>query len=142
MALEFGDSFGSNEAASIEGVWVSLGGDAEVKVARLGNPEAQAAYRKIPKSTRRQIEDATMSNQQSDEFLAGFMSKHIVKGWKNLTDGKPPKDVKFSEVNVKAMLIKYRRFRDRIWELAADEDLFNIGVEEDLGNSSEASAGT
>jgi len=142
MALEFGDAFGSDEAASTNGIWVSLGGDAEVRVARLGNPEAQAAYRKIPRSTRRQIEDSTMSNKQSDEFLASFMSKHIVKGWKNLVDGTPSKDIKFSEENVKKMLLKYRRFRDRIWELSADEDLFNVGVEEDLGNSSEVSAGT
>ena len=72
MPLEFGDSFGSNETASIEGVWVSLGGDAEILVSRLGNPEAQAAYRRIPRITRRQIEDSTMTNEQSDAFLADF----------------------------------------------------------------------
>lgn len=142
MALELVDAFGSNETAGTEGIWVSLGGDAEVKVSRLGNPEAQAAYRKIPRSTRRQIEDSTMSNKQSDEFLATFMSKHILQDWKNLLDGDPPKDIKFSESSSKKMLLKYRRFRDRIWELSADEDLFNVEAEKDSGNSSKASDGS
>ena len=40
------------------------------------------------------------------------------------------------------MLKKHRRFRDKIWEIAADEGLFNVDLEEDAKNSPKRSSGT
>lgn len=133
MALKLSEDFGSNETASTEGVWLSLGGEAEVLVARLGNREAQRAYKKMPAAIRRQLEDGLMGNDQATDFLCKFMSDHLLKDWKNLADS--DKLIKYSPEAAHKMLKKYRRFRDRIWELANDEDLFNVEVAEDRKNS-------
>ena len=141
MDLDLSEEFGSDETAEIEGVWVPLGGDAAVKVARLGNPDAQAAYRKIPRQVRRQIEEGTMTADQSRKFLVRFIASNLLKDWKNLADG--GKSVKYSVEAAEKMLRKHRRFQDRIWELANDEELFNVQeVEEDSKNSQKLSSGT
>jgi hypothetical protein len=31
-------------------------------------------------------------------------------------------------------MLRFRRFRERIWELSADDDLFNVEAEEDAKN--------
>ena len=140
--FDLSDEFGSNETAEVEGVWSYLGETAQVKVARLGNKEAQKAYRKIPKAVRNQIEKGNMGNTQSAQFLSKFMSAHILKDWKEMADGGKPLPAYTPEEGAK-FLLKYRRFRDRIWEIANDDDLFNVGeIKEDVGNSPKRSSGT
>ncbi len=142
MDLDLSEEFGSDETAEIEGVWVPLGGDAKVKVARLGNPAAQAAYRKIPRVIRRQIEEGTMTDKEARKFLSKFVAKNLLKDWENLSDGGKPLG-KYSEETGLTMLRKHRRFQDRVWEIAADEDLFNVReVEDDAKNLSKRSDGT
>ncbi|KKL83240.1 hypothetical protein LCGC14_1976750, partial [marine sediment metagenome] len=82
---------------------------------------------------RRQLENGLMGNDQATDFLCKFMSDHLLKDWKNLADS--DKLIKYSPEAAHKMLKKYRRFRDRIWELANDEDLFNVEVAEDRKNS-------
>ena len=136
------EEFGSSEKAEVEGVWVYLGESAQVKVARLANKEAQKAYRKIPKAIRRQIEEGNMSNIQSARFLSKFMASYILRDWKELADAGKLLPTYTTEEGAK-FLVKYRRFRDRIWEIANDDDLFNVGeLEEDVGNSPARSSGT
>ena len=134
MALDLSEEFGSDEKAEIEGVWVSLDGDeAKVRVARLGNIEAQRAYRHLPRQIRRQIEEGTLGTKQARRFMAEFISQNLLKDWKGLADN--GKTLAYSLDAATAMLLKHRRFRDRIWELACDEELFNIAeIEQDAKN--------
>ena len=142
MDLDLSEEFGSDETAEIEGVWVPLGGDGAVKVARLGNPEAQTAYRKIPRLIRRQIEEGTMTDNASRKFLTKFIADNLLKDWRGLSDAGKPLG-KFTRDSGLVMLRKHRRFQDRTWEIAADEDLFNVQeVEEDAKNSQKLSSGT
>ena len=134
MGFDLSEEFGSNETAEKEGVWVPIGEEATVKIARLGNPDAQQAYRRIPRATRRQIEEGTLSNKQAESFLVSFIAKNLLKDWKGFTDG--GKAISYSSENALKMLKKHRRFRDKIWELATDDDLFNVREEEaDIKNS-------
>ena len=135
MGLDLSEEFGSNKTAEKEGVWVSLGEEAEVKVARLGNPDAARAYRKIPYVIQKQIEDGTMGTLQGEQFLADFVSRHILKDWKGLDDaGKSLGPCTMD--SAKKFCLKYRRFRERIWEISQDDKLFNIAEEkEEVKNS-------
>ncbi len=142
MDFDLNEEFGSNETAEIEGVWCYLGEDAKVKVARLGNTKTQQAYRKIPKAIRRQLDEGTMGNVQTRQFMSKFMASHILMDWEKMFDAGKVLPAYSSEVGAK-FLLKYRRFQDRIWELSLDDDLFNVGeVEDDAGNSSARSSGT
>lgn len=133
--FDLGQELGSDEKAGIEGVWVDFGPDSSVKVARLGNNEAMRAYRLLPRAKRRRFEEGTMGDDAGFKFLAGFVAKHLLKDWKGLADD--GKLISYSEANAEKMLLKHRRFRDRIWEIAQDEDLFNVAQEvaADVGNS-------
>ena len=139
MAFDISEELGSNETVEIEGVWVPLGGDGKVKVARLGNSKTQEAYRKIPRPIRRQLDEGILSNKQTINFLVKFINDHILKGWEGLSDkGKP---ISYSSETAGQMLRTHRRFRDKIWELSADEALFNVELEEDVKNSPARSSG-
>ena len=142
MDFDLNEEFGSNETAEVEGVWSYLGETAKIKVARLGNIEAQKAYRKIPAAIRSQIEKGNMGNKQAIQFLSKFLATHILKDWSGLADA--GKDLPSYSVEAGSeFLLKYRRFRDRVWEISIDDDLFNVSeVEETAGNSSKRSSGT
>ena len=140
--FDLSDEFGSNPAAEVEGVWSYLGETAKVKVARLGNLEAQKAYRKIPKQVRDQIEKGNMGNKAAIQFLSKFLATHILKDWFGLSDGGKTLPAYDAEAGTE-FLLKYRRFRDRIWEIAIDDDLYNVKeVEETAGNLSKRSSGS
>ncbi len=141
MGLDLDEEFGSNERAEIEGVWISLGEDAGVKVARLGNPEAQKAYRKIPKAIRRQIEEGTMGNKQALQFLSRFMADFILKDWRGLSHKGKPLPAYTPEHGATHMK-EFRRFRDRVWDISVDDDLYNVELEDDVKNSPTRSDGS
>lgn len=140
MGFDISEEFGSNETAEVDGVWVSLGEDARVLVSFLGNKEAQKAYKRIPRPIRRMLEESTMSNTQAIDFLSTFISEHILKNWEGLAN--KGKTIAYSTENAKKMLTIHRRFRDRIWEIAQDEGLFNIELEEDSKNLPKPSSGS
>ncbi len=139
--FDLSDEFGSSEKASVEGVWIQLGEKARILVARLANPAAQKAYKKIPKAVRKLHESGNTSNKQMTEFLCRFLASQILKDWEDMFD-KGKALPAYTEEHGFAFLTKYRRFRDRVWELADDEDLFNVEVEEAVGNSPKRSGGT
>ena len=140
MSLDLGEKFGTNPKAEIDGVWQELGGEAAVKVARLGNKEAQRAYKKMPKAVRNMVDEGTMDGTQAESFLAGYLADNILKGWRGLAiDGKDLPD--YSPEEGKKFMLRFRRFRERVWELAADDDLFNVEAEEDAKNLQGLSAG-
>ncbi len=141
MDFDLDEEFGSNERAEIDGVWVSLGEDAGVKVSRLGNPEAQRAYRKIPRAIRKSIEDGSMGNKQAILFLAKFMAEHILQDWKGLSS-KGKSLPSYTSERGKEHMVEFRRFRDKVWEISVDEDLYNVELEEDVKNLQKVSTGS
>lgn len=140
MGFDLSEELGSNETAEVEGVWVSLGEDGKVRVAYLGNKQSQAAYKRIPKAIRRMLEGSTMSNKQAVDFLCAFIADHILKGWEGLAN--EGKSLVYSVETAKKMLKTHRRFREKIWELSQDEDLFNVELKEDAKNLPKPSSGS
>ena len=134
MSADLAEEFGSNKTAEVEGVWATIVEGGRVKVARLGNPEAQKAYKKIPRHIRKMIDDGTMGNKQAEDFLCDFISSQLLKDWEGFVDEGKSLGACNRET-AKKFLHKYRRFREKVWEVAADEDLFNIAeVKEEAKN--------
>ncbi len=140
MEFDLDEEFGSNERAEIEGVWVPLGEDAGVKVARMGNPEAQRAYKKIPYAIRREIEGGAMGSKQAVQFLSRFMADQILKDWRGLAE--KGKSLPSYTPEHGAKQLKRRRFRDRVWEISTDDALYNVELEDDVKNSPKRSDGS
>lgn len=133
VGLDLSDKYGTNPKAEITGVWQELGGGAAIKVARLGNKEAVRAYKKIPKAIRIAVDEGILEGTQAEAFLAGYLAENILKDWRGLmVDGKDLP--KYDVMEGKKFMIRFRRFRERVWELSADDDLFNVEAEEDAKN--------
>ena len=133
MGLDLSDKYGTNPKAEITGVWQELGSGAAIKIARLGNKEAAKAYKKIPKHIRNMVDEGTLEGTDAEAFLAGYLASNILKDWRGLVDKGEALPVYSTDAGKKFMM-KYRRFRERVWELAADDDLFNVEAEEDAKN--------
>ena len=144
MGFDMSDEFGSNERAEIDGVWISLGEDAAVKVARLGNPVAQKAYKKLPKAIRNEIEQGYMGNKQAEQFLSSFMAEHVLKDWKGLSHKGKSLPAYTPEHGARHMNDPEhgRRFRDKVWEISTDDALYNVELEDDVKNSPKRSDGS
>lgn len=134
--LNYDDAFGTNERAEVEGVKVPLGEGAWVKVARLGNPKARRAYLRIPAPIRRQLDEGILPEKETKQFLVKYIANNLLLDFGGI--GKKVKgkvtEIKYSVDNAMELLAG-RRFRDKIWDLASDEDLFNVEEDEDVKNS-------
>ncbi len=75
------------------------------------------------------------------QFLAKFMGENILKDWKGLSS-KGKSLPSYTSEHGKKHMETFRRFRDRIWEISVDDDLYNVEVEEDVKNLQKVSSGS
>lgn len=139
MAFEL-NKLATDRTKETEGVWEDIGGDASLLVARIGNEKYKEGYKRLPKGTRRMIENQTIPDDQADDIICGLFARTILLDWKNLSEG--GKDIPYSEENAKQMMLKYPEFRELVSDLANDFQRFHEeSVEGDVKNSKSASAG-
>lgn len=128
------------EAAS-KGVWISVGDDAELLIARWDNPEFAKMVRKRVKKYSRLSGDITES-KEADRELADLLSKTVLLNWRNLTLGGVP--FPYTQENAYKLLFEpeYVEFRDLVVRLSQDASNFRTAsVEEAAGNLPSTSAG-
>ena len=119
--------FGTNKNAEIDGVWQDIGEKVKVKVARIGNPQYQKAFRKITKPHKQALRRGSLNDEVADKLLIKAMAKSILLDWSGLEeDGKP---VPYSYENAVRLLTDYRDFRDDVSDFANDMESFR--AEED-----------
>lgn len=125
--------FAVDAKKELDGVWENIGGDAELLIARIGNPKYKEAFRKLPRGTRRMIESGTLPEAQSEKMFCQILASTVLLGWKNLIeDGK---DVLYSEEKAAEMLLKYPEFRAIVEDLGNDMRRFHEESKEaDLKN--------
>lgn len=129
--MDLEDLFGTDQKKEEEGVWVPLGGDAEVLVCRLRNKNWRVGLKRLPKTIQKQIADGTIGDEKYEKLIAMLMSKYILRGWKNLSiNGQP---VEYDEETALKLLEQYKDFKDRIFEIASDMEHFKKKEDEQLG---------
>ena len=130
--LELGQVYKMDEAKEIEGTWEPLEEDAEVLVARVGNPKWRKAMKSQPRSVRRQLDEGTLPDKKFDAILAKIMSRTILLDWKNLAIGGEAIEYTSEEV-----FNEFPEFRNRIFEIANDAQIFRQEELEDKGKDLE-----
>lgn len=132
--------FSTDTTAEVEGKWFPLG-DGEIKVARTGNNRYREALRTKVNLHGEEMNKGLMELDISDDLLCEVIAATILLDWKNFTDeGKP---CAYSKETAKAMLLKYRDFRDIVVSKADNMENFRkVQGDKDRGNSSADSAGT
>lgn len=132
LAKEFNRSEEQKEREA-RGVWLPITGGAKLLIARAGNENYVREYNRIPRATRRRIEEGRVSAESAEPVLAALIVNTVLLGWDGLTeDGKV---VKYSKEKATEYLIKYPQFFTLVWELATEEENFHQeGVEEEVKN--------
>lgn len=106
----------------LEGVWETLGGDAEVLVAAWNNPKFDKAFSNQPRQIRRRMDRGKLSDEEDRKIMVVIVADTILLGWKYLTDG--GKDIKYSQKNAVKMLGNYPRFYRDVVAIANDESRY------------------
>lgn len=138
--MDLSKEFSTNEKAEIEGVWVDLGEESKLLIARAFNDNFVKAWRALPTGLRRRIDKGNVSRKEDLKLFSGLLSDSILLDWTGLSD--EGKVIKYSKENATKMLAKYKEFRNFVWEMAGDIQLFrNEELEEDIKNSKGSSVG-
>jgi hypothetical protein len=139
MAFDLHTEFGTDEKSELEGVWEEVSEGARVLVARVGNDRFTERYKRLGKGLQRQIDRGTLPKDKSQAIFIAILADTILLNWEGLVDEKVP--IEYSKENARLMLKKYPDFRQFVWDIANDAELYRIKErDEDLGNSSEPSS--
>ena len=139
MTFDLQKEFATDEKSELEGVWEDVGEGAKVLVARVGNKHYTERFKRLGKGLQRQLDRGTLPEDKQAAILIAILADTILLDWSGFADeGKP---IEYSKENAKLMLKKYPDFRQFVWDIANDADLYRAkDREEDLGNSSAPSS--
>ena len=135
--LDIFAQYATDESLELNGSWRSLGGDAEILVARNLNPRYSSLLSKLYAQNQQTLDlnaaDGTEHPDalaKSEELMVEVIAKTILLGWKNLAyKGQP---LEYSEANAK-MLLKHRDFRRLVVEKSTEVDAYRVKQEEEQG---------
>jgi hypothetical protein len=134
MALSL-QQFKTDSERETEGVWVDVGSDCRLLIARMNNTKYEEELRKLGKPYLRQIRMGTVDAQTLEGITIKATARAILKGWENL-EGEDGKPIKFSVEKAEEVMTKYRDFFRMVQEFAQDQEIFRQQVvEEAEGNS-------
>lgn len=111
-----------NEKAEIEGLWESLGAEAQILVAAWNNPNYEKAFIDLPKNVVRRMNRGKLTEKEDHDIMVKIIADTILLDWKNLTD--EGKVIKYSKAAAIKMLDKYSRFYRTVVEIAHDESRY------------------
>jgi len=110
------------------GVLIQYEGPIKFRIARANTPGYRSAVRRIMKMHKRQIENGSLSDEQSDKITAQLMAEHILVDWEGLSnDGE---NFPYTKENAEAFLGDPQYAEIREWIMAQAQDLENFRSEE------------
>lgn len=78
--------FLTDEVAEVEGVWKPIGSGAEVRIARLNNPNFRKAFQAKSKANRALLDqDDEAANELLENIMLELMARHVLKDVKGIT---------------------------------------------------------
>ena len=135
MTFDLQKEFATDEKSELEGIWEDVGEGAKVLVARVGNKHYTERFKRLGKGLQRQLDRGTLPEDKQAAILIAIIADTILLDWSGFAD--EGKSIEYSKENARLMLKKYPDFRQFVWDIANDADLYRVkDREEDLGNSS------
>ncbi len=134
MVFDLNKDFGTDPKKELEGEWIDLddqGG--KLLIARVGNPNFQKAYSKIPKAIRRRLDEEPEGDATTKPYLVGVISRTILLGWEKIAD--EGKEIMYSEETAREQLLKYPDFLTFVLELGNERKRYALSeLEDDVKN--------
>ncbi|MGB0749054.1 MAG: hypothetical protein ACPGO3_09935 [Magnetospiraceae bacterium] len=124
--------------AETEGVWVDIGGGAEIRVARAGNPAHRAAADRLTKPYRAVLRaGGNLPDKTQREIAIESMVEAILLDWRGVTgpDGGP---LPYSKENARRALSDLKDFRDLVTQIATAAETFRKSALEQAAKNFEA----
>lgn len=120
--------FDLNDELSVEGRWVPIGKDAELKIARMNNEKYRDFVKKKLKPYRSAMRAGTVDDALTTEIVVMAMARHVLLDWKGLTEKGEP--LAYAVETAERLLRDKEPFRELVASLATDQQLFQDADEE------------
>lgn len=122
--MDITKTFTTDKSLENNGVWVDIGGETKLCVARMYNDRYNELLRGAMKPHRRQVLDS----ESSLEIMVDVEARSILIGWEGVTDD--DKDVPYSIETAKEYL-HIRDFRKLVLEIASSMETYKAQELED-----------
>lgn len=123
------DSYKIDDKVSVEGKWVPIGKDAELKIARLNNEPYRDFIKKKLKPYKSAMRAGAVDEDLLNAVVVQAMARHILLDWKGLKESGQP--LVYSIEECERILKEKEQFRELVASLANDADLFREAEIED-----------
>lgn len=130
MALDIFKEFATDTVKEEDGVWVGIGGGAELLLARAGNKAYGKMLAKEYEKHKHELElKNEVSDKLSEEIMIDVLAKTVLLGWKGIEfKGKP---LEYSVANGK-QLLALKDFRKLVGNYADDSARYRVQQEEEV----------
>lgn len=126
--MDLKKAFATDEQKEIEGVWIEIGENAELLIARAGNPKYNKLLEKLQKPHRAAIARDRLPINVARKMIIEVLAETVLLDWKNIEyDG----HLEYSKENALMLLTKLKDFRELVSDLAREEANFRAVQEED-----------
>lgn len=118
-----------------EGVWVDLGGNVQVKVARITSRKSKEVRRKLERPMVRKNRSDDLSIDQLEQLMTEQLAQAVIKDWRGVTDDEG-NDLPCTVENCRTILTKFPDFREDVATASLEKETFRTAaLQEELGNS-------
>lgn len=142
MSMDFKKTFGYDKSKAADGVWVDLGEDTKIKIAKLGTNQYQLALMRHTRKYQAMIRVNRLDPEAMADITANTLADSILLDWSGvMEDGAP---VPYNRPNAFRLLKEYPAFRELVEAHANDPLIFQDGMdlEADTKNLLTTSNGT
>lgn len=135
--MDIRKEFATDTIAENEGVWEEIGDGAKVLVARVGNKKWESAMERLRKPHLKKLRRrGRLSDDVAEKITIEAMADAVLLDWEGIEeDGE---EIAYSKESATRFLTDYPEFRNMVYAIAADAELFRQELLEDAaGNSAD-----
>jgi len=126
--MEIVKQFAVDKEKESSGVWVPIGENARLKIARANNPNFKRLFRKLIAPYTAAIRTNSLPDDVDDEIMIKAIAETILVDWDGITENGAP--VPYS-VEKAIEYLKHEPFRDMVTTFSRDLELFKQAQDEE-----------
>jgi hypothetical protein len=140
--MDLKKTFGFDREKADGGVWVDIGQDAHIKIAKFGTNKYQLAAMRHTRKYQAQIRAGRPDPESLADITANILADSVLLDWRGITEDDA--SLPYSRANAYRLLRDYPDFRAMVEQYANDMSLFQdaMDMEEDAKNSWRISNGS
>lgn len=126
--MDLKKQFATDSTKEIEGVWVPLDAETEIKVARVGNPKYRELMTKVMAPYRSALRNNVLPEETAVNLLIEVSAKTILLDWKGVEH--EGAFLPYSYQNAVRLLTEVKEFKAFVDDIAGQVELYKADEEE------------